>query len=96
MTSQPKTPVVLGWELLSSVNEPVPFGGTHEEADENYNTHQWYEEFGDIVCAHCGSKQWHKAAFYRCGVEPPRRISDTYRKPDGEIVSVYSAADALL
>lgn len=59
---------------IRTINQPVPFRGTREEAEANYQSHKWWHdpESWDMMCDHCGSKGWHKAAEYPCGVEPPR------------------------
>lgn len=58
---------------MYTINEPVPFSGSAEQAIENYNSHVWcmLDEY-ECRCMACDSKPWHKAAFYPCGVEPPR------------------------
>lgn len=61
--------------IVMTINEPVPFGGTEEEKDANWNTHQWWydPQTWEQMCDHCGSKVWHKAAMYPCHAEVPRR-----------------------
>lgn len=61
------------------INVPVPFGGTPEEAEANYRTHNFQSwgfgnDFGDTRCTKCDSKPWHKAADYPCGTEPQRMV----------------------
>lgn len=56
-----------------TVNRPVPFSGTPEQAQANYETHWWtrVDEY-EIRCGQCDCKPWHAAAKYPCGNEPPR------------------------
>ena len=58
------------------VNVPIPFQGTKEEAEANFQTHSFDgfpgELFSDSRCMYCDCKPWHAAAKYPCGVEPPR------------------------
>ena len=52
---------------------PLPFQGTEEEARANRATHQWANESPiSVVCMKCDAKDWHVAADYPCGTEPPR------------------------
>lgn len=55
-----------------TVNEPIPFPGTPEQASINYWTHNWDWADGDIRCWNCDAKTWHAAASYPCGEQPPR------------------------
>lgn len=71
-----------------SINRPVAFPGTPEEAEANLRSHQWiFDEPGESpVCALCSHKSWHIGAKYPCGVEPPRET--VFRLDDGtEIVT---------
>ncbi len=58
------------------VNRPIPFDGTPEQKAANYRSHAWHTcgdpEDGDVHCADCDAKPWHKAASYPCGVDVPR------------------------
>lgn len=57
------------------LDRPIRFEGTPEQREANYRTHLWLSygdpEDAEIYCD-CGSKPWHAAAEYPCGVEPPR------------------------
>lgn len=55
---------------MGTLNRPIPFQGTPEEAEANYHSHTFSGE--DDRCFACDCKPWHKAADYPCGVEPPR------------------------
>ena len=61
-----------------TVEIPVPFEGSTDEKRMNYQTHDWYvhvESFDEVTveCTKCGSRSYHVAATYQCGVEPPRK-----------------------
>jgi len=62
-------------QIITTINEPIPFIGTVDEMLANYNTHLWWQdpESWESVCDRCACKGWHKAAKYPCGTEPPRR-----------------------
>lgn len=51
---------------------PKPFEGTDEEVKENRSTHHWVMDGLTPVCMNCDAKEWHIAADYPCGTEPPR------------------------
>lgn len=55
-----------------TVNEPVPFGGTEQEAQQNFDSHGWSFADGEMRCWNCDSKSWHVAAQYPCGANVPR------------------------
>ena len=59
------------------INRPVPFGGTVEEAQKNYDTHQWVNYDGEPVCMACDCKWWYESSRYPCGAEIPREVVDT-------------------
>jgi hypothetical protein len=69
------------------VNEPVPFDGTEEEKRANFLTHQWWQDPHDWneYCDNCGSKSWHKAAYYPCGTSVPRRDVIVWFDSEGKI-----------
>lgn len=51
-----------------TVNRPVEFPGTVEEARANYLTHNFY----DFRCLNCDCNEWGTTKDYPCGVNPPR------------------------
>jgi hypothetical protein len=52
---------------------PKPFDGSAEDAQSNFDSHTWVQEDEfTVVCSVCDSKNWHVAANYPCGTEPPR------------------------
>ena len=75
-------------------NEPVPFSGTPEEADANFNTHRFSGDMdGDYRCGFCDCKPWHKAAHYPCGEPTPRQIRTRYEDGTEEVVPTASQWD---
>jgi hypothetical protein len=84
-------------KVIQLINEPVPFAGTQEEADANYATHAWWDDPQDWerYCDNCGSKGWHKAAFYPCGQEPPRRDVVVWVDAQGETHATHPTLAAL-
>lgn len=68
---------------MTVTNMPVPFAGTEEERRANHATHHWvtYDMEEPPECANCCAKEWHVAADYPCGEEPPRM---TTTEPIGE------------
>ena len=60
--------------MSGTINIPVQFAGSREQADLNYNSHRWaiVDEEG-LECNVCASRAYHVAANYPCGVEPPRK-----------------------
>ena len=73
---------------MPEINRPIRFEGTDQQKRQNFNTHRW-DGWGDSVriCDKCGSKEWHAAAEYPCGVEPPREIV-TFDKERNEWIQV--------
>jgi len=65
-----------------TVDEPVPFPGTHEEGQINLLSHHWVYDGGDVRCMNCDSKSWHHAAVYPCGAEVPRQITTREYTPE--------------
>ncbi len=67
-----------GQALLAGTcgTRPVPFSGTDAEARDNFNTHYFAFDGDDARCVKCDSKDWHAAASYPCGEEPPREFFD--------------------
>jgi hypothetical protein len=57
---------------------PVPFSnfGTGQQACENFDSHNFSWDGSDVRCSRCDSKDWHEAANYPCGEEPPREFFD--------------------
>ena len=54
---------------------PKPFDGTEEERNDNRASHNWQRMSSiSLVCVKCDAKDWHIAADYPCGTEPPRII----------------------
>lgn len=53
-----------------TVNAPVPFAGTPEEREANYNTHAFDPEYAR--CVYCDCRPWGRVAEYPCGAEVPR------------------------
>jgi hypothetical protein len=53
-----------------TVNAPVPFAGTPEEADANYRTHAFDPQYDR--CIYCDCRPWGRVANYPCGAEVPR------------------------
>lgn len=66
---------------MATVNRPVKFQGTPEEATANYHTHCWSSFDGEVECMECCAKPWHAAANYPCGTSVPR---ETVEIPDKE------------
>jgi hypothetical protein len=57
-----------------TVSYPITFEGSREQADLNYNSHDWsvVDEEG-LECSKCASRSYHAAALYACGTEVPRK-----------------------
>ncbi len=60
-----------------SLNVPVPFDGTPEQARANRATHHFYttqydEDSFETRCTDCDCKPGHQAANYPCGASVPR------------------------
>lgn len=53
-------------------NYPVPFHGTKEQAEANYDTHSWFSTEDEVRCMECDAKPIHQVASYPCGSEPKR------------------------
>ena len=68
---------------MATINRPVRFQGTSDEAAVNRRTHHFvvtdWDEDGPCErrCADCDCKPWHAAADYPCGTEPPRETIET-------------------
>lgn len=58
--------------MAGTVDRPVPWPGTAEEAEANYWTHRWMTYDEERECDSCLSKPWHKSASYPCGAVVPR------------------------
>lgn len=75
---------------METINAPIPFQGTPEQAKENFATHEWFTWDGcEYRCGNCDSKPWHEAALYECGQEPPRAefTLDEYKKLRKEVAN---------
>lgn len=59
---------------MPTIDRPVDFSGTPDEAQANRRTHDWRVCDDEVRCARCDSKSWHVAANYPCGDEPPREL----------------------
>lgn len=72
---------------MPDINRPIRFEGTTQQKRANFNTHSWDGGWGEEtrICRDCGSKDWHAAAEYPCGVEPPR---ETVKFKDGRWIQV--------
>lgn len=72
--------------ICETINEPIPFQGTEEEAQANFATHHWWQDPDDweMMCDNCGHKAWHKGASYPCGTEVPRRDVIVWFDAEGE------------
>jgi hypothetical protein len=57
---------------MRTINVPIPFEGTPEQAKANFASHSWGNVYDDYRCNDCDSKPSHEAALYLCGQEPPR------------------------
>lgn len=58
---------------MMTVNRPVKFLGTREQAQANFATHEFVQiDMWDYRCHKCDCKPHHVAADYPCGEEPPR------------------------
>ena len=58
---------------MTTLNRPVPFAGTEDEARKNFVSHNWRNVGdGEVVCIDCEHKPWHVGASYPCGTEAPR------------------------
>jgi hypothetical protein len=55
-----------------SIDRPILFAGTAEQAAENYASHYFDPETDR--CWECDSKTSHAAASYPCGTRPPREV----------------------
>lgn len=74
-------------KLIYSIDQPVPFDGTPDEADKNFATHSFYGDVdGDYRCGFCDCKPWHKAAHYPCGFQPKRQIWNKYDDGTEEVL----------
>lgn len=61
---------------MTRFNRPVPFSGTPEEINRNFNSHWWGYYDGEERCRECDCKVWHAAAKYPCGATIPREDVD--------------------
>jgi len=60
--------------MSETINAPIPFQGSRQEAEANFKTHDFYQvDMFEYRCGKCDCKPWHEAAFYECGNEPPRK-----------------------
>jgi hypothetical protein len=60
--------------MSETINAPIPFQGSRQEAEANFMTHDFITFDGvEYRCGKCDCKTWHEAAFYDCGNEPPRK-----------------------
>ena len=68
--------MIMDKQWNGTINEPVPFTGTTEEAEANFATHSFgYDgDDYDARCMYCDAKVWHKAATYPCGSDVPRQV----------------------
>lgn len=55
---------------MATINRPVPFPGTPEEAAANLRTHAFYGP----RCDWCDCRPSHEAARYPCGTKVPREV----------------------
>ena len=76
-----------------TVNEPIPFAGTPEQAEANRLTHHWSFDGDALACWNCDAKPWHAAASYPCGQEPERR-EVTYADDETDASTARFAAHA--
>ena len=65
-----------GQELLAEHygTRPIEFDGTVAESREHFDTHRFGYDGDDVRCVKCDCKDWHAAASYPCGQEPPREF----------------------
>lgn len=71
--------------MAHTMNVPVEFQGSREEADENYASHAFsYDPDGDSRCYFCDSRPSYAAALYPCGADVPRET--VYFLEPGETV----------
>ena len=69
---------------------PQPNRADDQRIRKNMNTHQWMTlDNEDWSCLVCDCKDWHVAAGYPCGQEPPRVDTDLWCDPSK--VSCYLA-----
>lgn len=58
---------------MTTLNRPVKFPGTREQANRNFNTHAWGTIDGEnYACGACDARPWSATAEYPCGEEPER------------------------
>jgi len=58
---------------METINAPIPWQGTPEQAKANLATHDFVTFDGvEYRCSNCDCKLWHAAALYNCMDEPPR------------------------
>ena len=67
-------------------DQPVPNRADDQRIRKNMNTHQWMTlDNEDWSCLVCDCKDWHVAAGYPCGQEPPRTSDNPLRIPLGKV-----------
>lgn len=64
-------------EIAFTIEEPVPFTGTPDEARQNFATHSFTND-DDPACLRCDVRVWMASASYPCGVEIPRQQRTVY------------------
>lgn len=65
-------------QIAYTLDRPVAFDGTREQAAANYETHQWFFYDEGAECDTCATRAYHEAANYPCGQEPPRETVVVY------------------
>jgi len=71
---------------VSSVNRPIRFVGSKEEAEANFKSHDFRVFDGEALCLGCDCKPHHAHASYPCGVEAPRETETVWN--DGTVTTV--------
>lgn len=62
-----------------TIDRPVRFSGSDEQAAANRLTHSFDYSDGDTRCMFCDCRPSHAAASYPCGEQPPREIVEIER-----------------
>lgn len=62
--------------MTTTIDRPIRFTGTEEERQANRATHHFVmtDPEEPYECIDCASREYHAAADYPCGVEPPREV----------------------
>ena len=77
---------------LFTIDEPIPFAGTDEEARANYASHLFVGN-DDPSCVRCDSRPFFLSASYPCGAEIPRQQRTVYSDGTQTTITITSERD---